>query len=185
MIRLTAVAAIAMLAAAAPAAAQSSWTVDKAASQLGFRGSMAGAAFDGRFRRWDAKILFDPAALDKSSVTAVVDLASAATGDASRDQSLPEAEWFNTARFPRATFTANRFRALGGNRYAAIGTLTIRGVSRPATLPFQLVINGRQARMRGSLTLNRTTFGIGQGQFAGAETVAHAVQVTVAINARR
>lgn len=184
MIRFPVLAAVA-IAAATPAAAQVRWTVDKAASSVGFRGSMSGAAFDGRFRRWDAQILFDPAALNKSSVTAVIDLASAATGDASRDQSLPGGEWFDTARFPRATFTAKKFQALGGTRYAAIGTLTIRGVSRPVTLPFQLVIQGRQARMRGILTLNRTTFGIGQGQFAGPDTVAHAVQVSVTINATR
>jgi polyisoprenoid-binding protein YceI len=180
----TAAAALVLIA-AAPVPAPSRWTVDKKASQLGFASSFAGQAFQGRFQRWEARIQFDPAALDRSSVVAVVDLASASTGDTARDQSLPQADWFDTGRFPRATFTAKRFRALGANRYEAMGALTIRGVTRPATLPFQLAIKGNVAQMRGSLTLNRTAFGIGQGQFAGAETVPLAVRVSVSILARR
>ena len=92
--------------AAPPAKTPSAWTVNKGASQLGFRSSMGGQAFSGGFRRWDARIVFDPQALDRSSVTAVIDTGSATTGDSSRDEALPTDDWFGVGRFPRATFTA-------------------------------------------------------------------------------
>ena len=180
-----AVAAVAAVSAEAKPAASNMWIIDKSASQLGFRSSMGGTPFSGTFRRWDARISFDPAALGKSSVTVAVDLASASTGDASRDQSLPTSDWFDTSRFPRATFTSNSFKSLGGNRYAAAGVLTIKGVARPVVLPFQVAIAGDTARAQGALAINRSVFGVGKGQFAGPDSIPFNVQVVVRINAVR
>jgi polyisoprenoid-binding protein YceI len=167
------------------AAPAPSWIVDKSHSKIGFSASMNGQPINGAFNRYDTRISFDPANLPGSSVTAVIDIASAATGDATRDQSLPTPDWFNVRAFPRATFKSTGFKALGGGRYVAAGTLTIRGVSRPANLPFQLAIAGKQARMNGSLTIDRRWFGVGQGQFAGTEAVAANVRVNVSLSARQ
>jgi polyisoprenoid-binding protein YceI len=178
-------AVIALIAAPAVAAPVPSWTIDKTKSQVAFVASMSGQAINGSFRRFDARIAFDPANLAGSSVSAVIDTASAGTGDASRDQSLPTPDWFNIKAFPRATFASKSFKSLGGNRYQAAGTLTIRGVARPVVLPFQLVISGNTAQMRGTLTIDRRWFGVGQGQFAGPDTVAAAVKVNLTISARK
>ncbi len=183
--RYTSFVAAVLIAAPAAAAPAPSWTVDKSKSQVGFSASMSGEAINGTFRRYDVRIAFDPANLPASSVTAVVDTASAATGDASRDQSLPTPDWFNVQAFPRATFASKLFKSLGGNRYQAAGTLTIRGVARPVIMPFQLVIAGNVARMRGTLTIDRRWFGVGQGQFASPDTIAAAVKVNIAITARQ
>jgi polyisoprenoid-binding protein YceI len=146
--------------AAAPAPA---WTVDKAASKVTFASSFDGGAFTGRFQRWDATIRFDPANLAASSVTATFDMASAVTGDAARDEALPQDDWFAAAKHPKAIFRATSFKALGGGRYQASGTLTIRGVTKPLTLPFSLAITGDTAKMNASVGLNRLAFGVGQG----------------------
>ncbi len=176
---------IAMLAATPSLAAVPAWAINKQASKLGFTGEMNGQSFNGGFRRWDAKIQFDPKALNGSSVLAVIDMGSAVTGDQTRDEALPTADWFSAATFPRATFEANQFKDLGGGRYQAIGTLSIRNVKRQVVLPFQLTINGSQATMHGSLTIDRRAFGVGQGQFATGETVATSVRIDVAISATR
>lgn len=175
--------------AAAPKPAEATtaaiWTVDKQASRLGFVGAMNGQAFSGSFRHWDARIQFDPKALDTSSVTAVIDTGSATTGDQTRDEALPTADWFAVQTFPRAIFAANQFKDLGGGRYQAIGTLSIRNVRRPAVLPFTLAIKGDDATMRGALTIDRRTFGVGQGQFATGDTVATNVKIEVSLSASR
>ena len=179
---LLALAAVAAPAFAAPAPL---WTIERPASRVAFVASMNGQAINGSFRRFDARIAFDPANLTGSSITAVIDTASATTGDASRDESLPTDDWFSTKVFPRATFKSTGFKALGGNRYIAAGTLTIRGKARPVQLPFQLVVAGNKAQMRGSLTIDRRWFGVGQGQFTETEVVAANVRVIIAINAHR
>lgn len=182
-----AAAVIGLLAAAhaAHAAAPAKWTVDMASSRLGFRSAFAGQVVRGAFRRWDADIVFDPKALAQSKATVTVQVASAVTGDPSKDQALPTADWFDAARFPRATFATTAIKDLGGGRYQASGTLSLRGVSRPIVLPFTLTITGDRAKMAGSVAVNRSAFGVGQGQFRGADTVPFNVVVEVALTAHK
>jgi polyisoprenoid-binding protein YceI len=175
----------ALAASAAPAAPAPAWTVDKAASSVRFSSTVSGAAFAGAFRRWDADIHFDPANLAGSSVTASFDTASAATGDADRDQSLPSPTFLSAAAFPHATFAAHAFKALGPGRYEAIGTLTLRGVTRPLTLPFTLAITGPRARMTGQVAINRLAFGVGQGEWKATTALPANVTVTIALAAQR
>ena len=174
-----------MLASSAMAGPAPSWTVDVANSKLGFRGAMNGDAFNGVFRRWSAQIAFDPKNLAASKAVVSVDVASAATGDADRDQAMPTADWFSAQTQPRATFAATAFKDLGGGKYQASGDLTIRGVKKPVVLPFTLAISGDTAKMNGALVLNRTAFGIGQGQWKTGDVVATEVTVNVALTAHR
>jgi polyisoprenoid-binding protein YceI len=166
-------------------AAAPNWSVNKASSHLGFGATVSNQGIKGEFRRWDAQITFDPKALDQSRVSATIDMGSAVTGDATRDQSLPTADWFDSAVFPRATFVASSFKDLGGGHYQAIGDLTLRGVHHPVVLPFTLRTVGKAAQMQGSLIINRGLFGVGQGQWKGSEMVGANVQINVIINATR
>ncbi len=167
---------------AAPAAA---WTVDRAASALRFAGTLNGQGFSGVFRAWNADIRFEPANLAGSSVTASIDVASAVTGDADRDQALPTPTFFAAARFPRAVFTANQFRAVAPGRYLAIGQLSLRGVAKPLTLPFSLVITGHQAKMTAAIALNRLAFGVGQDEWKSTDALSPTVTVSIALAANR
>jgi len=161
------------------------WTVDKPASKLTFSSSVSGAPFTGSFRSWDAVIHFDPKDLAHSDVTATIDIGSAATGDKDRDAELPDQDFFWTSHFPKATFVAHGFQQLPGGRYAAPGTLTIRGVSRPLTLPFTLAITGASAKMNAEAALDRLAFGVGQGEWKATDTVPANVTVNVQLTARQ
>lgn len=161
------------------------WTVDKARSKLGFQSAFSGIKFDGQFNDWNAVINFDPNNLAQSKATVTINLASARTGDKDRDETLPTGDWFNVKQTPQATFVTTAIRANGPNRYIAAGNLTIRGVSRPVSLPFTLNINGRTAVMNGQVVINRSQWGVGGGQFAGPDTVPHQVTVNVSVTANR
>ncbi|UAL10324.1 YceI family protein [Caulobacter segnis] len=179
--------------AAAPAAAEAApeaalkdpvaWTVQKGAS-LGFTATWSGSAIEGQFKTWKADILFSPQALDRSKVTVTIDMASAATGDAQRDESLPSGDFFDTAAHPKAVFAASKFRKTGENKYVADGTLDLRGVKKPLSLPFTLKIDGDTATARGVTTLDRTTFGVGQGEWASTDEIAAKVTVSFALTAK-
>ncbi|HEX4179767.1 MAG TPA: YceI family protein [Caulobacteraceae bacterium] len=183
--RLALAAAVSLVAGAALAAPAPSWTVDAANSKLGFRGAVNGDAFYGMFRRWTAQIAFDPKNLAGSKAVVGIDVASAFTGDADRDKSLPEPDWFSAKTQPRASFVTNVIKDLGGGRYEADGDLTLRGVKRPLALPFTLAISGDTARMNGSAVINRTAFGVGQGQWKTGDVVATEVTVTVSLTAHK
>ena len=166
-------------------AAPSTWAVDKFSSSLKFASSLGGESFSGQFRRWDATIRFDPADLAHSSVIVSVDVASANTANADRDQALPTEAFFNTSKFPRATFTASTFQAVGGNRYAAQGILTMRGIAKPLTLPFSLTISGAAAKMSAQVAVNRLAFGVGQNEWKATTTLPAAVQLSIILNATK
>ncbi|QUD87465.1 YceI family protein [Phenylobacterium montanum] len=160
------------------------WTVRKGSS-LGFTTTWSGQTIQGRFDRWTADIRFSPDALDKSHIKVEIDLASAATGDPQRDATLPTADWFDVATHPKAVFTAAKFRKTGEGRFVADGTLDLRGVKKPVSLPFTLKIDGKTARARGTVGLDRTAFGVGQGEFASTDSVPAAVQVQAQVTADR
>ena len=178
--------AAAMSLAATGAAAQDvpRWIVDHAHSQLTFDTAAEGVAFTGRFPDWDADIRFDPKQLDKSKVVVTVQTGTALTGDASRDQTAYSPDWFAAAMFPKATFTTQSIMDLGGGKYEATGDLTIRGVTLSVDFPFTLSITGDQVDVVGQTVVDRSKFGVGQGDYGTAEVVPFEVTVKVALSAK-
>lgn len=160
------------------------WVVQKG-STLGFSATWSDNAIEGRFKTWTADILFSPDALDRSKLTVAIDTASVDTGDAQRDQSLPSGDFFDTAEHPKATFTATKFRKTGEGKFVADGTLDLRGVKKPLSLPFSLKIDGDTATARGVTTLDRTTFGVGQGEWASTDEIAAKVKVSFSLTAKK
>lgn len=153
------------------------WAVSKG-GRLGFTARWNGEPVEGSFARWTADIAFAPEALDASKIEVSIDLASVDTGDGQRDGTLTGSDFFDTGRFARATFRATRFRAEGGNRYRADGTLTLRGVAKPVPLSFTLDIDGGKARARGNASIDRTIFGVGQGDYASTAEIAGPVAIS-------
>lgn len=153
--------------------------------QLGFTVTVNGEQVAGRFSRWSSKIVFDPERLGKSSIRTSIDLSSVATGDGERDSMLVGSDFFATAAHPQAVFTSADIRSIGGNRYRASGTLSLKGVSRPVRLDFTLDIKGNRATSSGSATLSRRAFGVGSGQFEGDDTIGTSVTVNFNFNATR
>lgn len=177
------------LAAPTPAMAQAAapaWTVDKAASTLGFRAGMSdGGGYDGRFGKWDAKINFDPANLAGSKAVVTIDTASVVIDYADAQAELPGPDWLNVAMFPQATFTTKSFKALGGDKYEAVGDLKIRDVTKEVVLPFTLTVAGDVAKMDGTLTFNRNNWGLGQGKWVEGDFVNTEAQVKVQVTAKK
>ncbi|MBU6372098.1 MAG: YceI family protein [Alphaproteobacteria bacterium] len=170
--------------AAAPAAVPA-WTVDPGASRIEFEGQHAGKGFKGRFERWSADIRFDPDKLDQSKAVVTIETGSAGTGDSTQTASLKDAEWFGPAKFPTARFETTRITALGGEKYEARGTLTIKGKSYPVVLPFTLEIKGGEAEMRGEVTLDRIALDLGVGSDPTADWVSRSIVVEVRVKAKR
>ncbi|NVK33709.1 MAG: YceI family protein [Rhodobacteraceae bacterium] len=160
-----------------------SWTLDPAASSLGFAVAQGGGTLEGSFGTFDAEIDLDPAALDSASIRATIDTGSASTGSAQFDGMLPNPDWFNVADFPTATFVSDSITSKGGNAYEAAGTLSIKDTSAPVTLDFTLDIDGDTAHAVGSTTLDRSNFGLGSN--VGSDQVGSSVTVSFDLKASK
>lgn len=173
--------ALALLALPAGAA---QWTVDPARSRLGFTATWEGVEFHGVFRRFEARIAFDPADPGAGRFDVAVDVTSVDTESADRDEGMGAPEWLDFARFPRATYVTRAIRGVGGDRYEAEGALTIKGVTRPLTLPFTWTGRDGGAAMQGAVTLRRTDFGVGEGEWASDDPIGIDVHVRVDLTLR-
>lgn len=149
-------------------------------STLTFATSYQGEVFSGRFPAFATRLSFDPAKLASSRLDVTIPLAGAVTGDGERDTTLRGADFFAAAKFPQARYVATAFRALGGNRYAADGQLTLRGVARPVTLTFTWT-PGATPVLAGRATIRRLDFGVGGGDWADTSIIPNEVAVSTRV----
>jgi polyisoprenoid-binding protein YceI len=86
---------------------------------------------------------------------------SAVSGDAERDATLLEEDWFNPENYPESRFESEHIEQLDDGTFAAHGSLTIIGVSQPVTLAFEFDVADATARFSGSFDILRLDFGVG------------------------
>ena len=171
---------------AAPVAPKSDdWAVRMKSSSIRFQTAWSQGPIEGGFGKWQAQIRFNPEALTKSSAAITIDMSSVTATDGEQQSALPGNDWFAVATHPTATWRATRFRHLSGDRYVADGTLTLRGVTQKLPLPFTLTIAGDVATMSGTAKIDRSLFGIGQGEWTSTADVPALVTVKIAIKADR
>jgi len=165
-------------------AAPAQWNVDAGKSTLGFHLTANGQPVDGTLP-FGAVIQFDPADLSHSSIKATIDMTSPKSGNSTRDAMLPLPAWFDAKQFPKAQFTTTSITSKGGDKYEAVGTLSVKGIGKPVTLPFTLTISGNTAHAVGETTVQRLDYKIGEGKDFAPPAAALDVKVTVDITATR
>ena len=169
---------LALLLLAAPAFAAD--YVQAPGSALTFAGKYQGEVFTGKFPGFATRFSFDPAQLATAKLEVSIPLATATTGNDDYDDNLRGGDFFASAKFPQARYTATRFRALGGNRYAADGTLSLRGVDKPVTLEFTWT-PGAQPVLAGKATVKRLDFGVGGGDWADTKLIPDAIAISTKV----
>lgn len=169
---------LALILASAPAIAAD--YVQAPGSTLAFAGSYQGEVFTGRFPGFATRIAFDPAQLASARLDVTIPLATAATSNPDYDGELRSAAFFDSARFPQARYTATRFRALGDNRYAADGVLSLHGVDKPVTLAFTWTPGARPV-LAGRATVSRLAFAVGSNEWADVSLIPDAIAISTRV----
>ena len=173
------------------------YTLDRTHASLIFRVNHLGFSnYTARFKRFDAKLQFDPANLAASKVTASVDVDSLETDfpDPARldfNAVLKGAAWLDVAQFPRMEFASSHIDLTGVNTLRIHGNLTLHGVTRPIVL--EATFDGGYAGhpmdpnarigFSARATLRRSEFGIAYGIPAPGTTMGVSDEVDVVIEA--
>jgi polyisoprenoid-binding protein YceI len=165
------------LLATAPLATHAEQLLVPAQSEIQFVSRQMGVPVEGRFKTFDAKVVFDPAKPASSSIVFSVDTGSATLGVRETDAELPKADWFNVAKFPKASFQSTAVKRLQGNQFEVAGKLSIKGVSSDVVVPVTLAQNGAQTTATGSFAIKRLTYRIGDKEWSDTSMVADPVQV--------
>lgn len=168
--------ALALAVALCPAALAGPRQADAASGTLEFSATQADARFSGTFRQFRVVLDFDPGQPAAGRLDVTVETASIDTQDGERDEALRGPDFFAAARHPQAVYHAERF-VRAGSGWRADGQLTMRGTTRAVPVTFTLATTGDAAIMKGTASLKRLDFGLGQGEWASTEWVGDAVDI--------
>ncbi|KTD03770.1 putative YceI-like family protein [Legionella geestiana] len=162
------------------------WKIIPEQSSLSFTATQNGAPVGGAFKHFNGEIFVDPDNYKASRIHIVVDMKSVSTTYTELASTLMSAPWFDSVQFGTAEFTAESFKSLGENRWQAMGTVKIRNISAPVTLTFTTSQpDADTGRVEGDTTLQRTRFGVGQGEWASTKEVADNVHVHFIVVAKK
>ena len=166
----------------APTPALAQQKLDAAKSEMLFVSKQMGVPVEGRFRKFDAQIAFDPKKPETGKVAFTIDMGSATLGVPETDAELPKAPWFNVPKFPQATFQSSASKAVGPGKFEVAGKLAIKGSSRDVVVPVALTQAGGTTTATGAFAIKRLEFKIGEGDWADTSMVANDVQVKFKLN---
>ena len=148
-----------------------------AQSELSFITKQMGVPVDGKFKKFDVALTLDPKKPEAGSVAFSIDMASASLGVPESDAEMPKPIWFNTAKFPQATFQSTAIKGLGNGKFEVSGKISIKGTVRDLVVPVSIVQSGANSTATGSFVLKRVEFKIGEGEWADPTVVANDVTV--------
>ncbi len=150
-----------------------------AESEIAFISKQLGVPVSGKFKKFDAEVLFDPKKPEASKVNFTLDLLSADIGNTETETELKKPGWFNSAKVPAATFQSSSVKSLGAGKFEFSGKLAIKGISQNVVVPVNVTQSGGKSRVTGSFNLKRLDFKIGDGDWNDVTLVANEVVVNV------
>jgi polyisoprenoid-binding protein YceI len=151
-------------------------------SEIRFVSKQMGVDVEGRFRRWKATVDFRPGDVAQSRADFDVDLASIDLASEESEAEIRKADWFDTARFPVASFRSSSVRSLGGDRYEVTGKLAIKGTTRDVVVPVEVrkdASGNTVAEAR--FAVKRLPYRIGEGPWSDPSVVADDVTMRARI----
>ncbi len=157
-----------------------SYSADPQQSRLEFVGVQAGAEFKGSFHKFNADVEFAPDALASSHFDVQIDVKSVDSMDKDRDTTIRGPDIFDVAHWPTAHYVTRSFTKTATG-YAAVGALTLRGVTKDVPIDFQFTPAAAGAKLEGSAKVKRLDFGAGQGDWKSTEWVADTVKITFSL----
>jgi polyisoprenoid-binding protein YceI len=169
------------------------WQMDAAHSNFFFEVRHTYAAVRGQFGTFTGKVIFDPAHLETSKFDFTIKVDSIDTKIGKRDTHLRTPEFFDEKKYPEMTFRSTGVSKGGDNTYIVAGRLTIKDVAKDVSLVF--TYHGQKenplkpgeivAGLEATLTLDRLTYGVGDGKFYKMGVVGKDVDILVTLELLR
>jgi polyisoprenoid-binding protein YceI len=123
--------------------------------------------FYGRFEKISGTLSFNASAPEKSAVDITIQMTSLNTPNTTLNGELVEPNVFDVGHYPTATFKSTSITKTGATTGKISGDLTLRGVTKPATLDVTFgggtkdpLSGGYDIGFHGTLTIKRSDFGI-------------------------
>jgi polyisoprenoid-binding protein YceI len=147
---------------AAPAGASATYVFSNQNSELNFVGAKVTKKHDGKFGTFSGTVTLVDSDPTKSSVKVDVDTATISADDDKLTGHLKSPDFFDVAKFPKATFTSTSIKAGGANgaTHTVTGNLEMHGVTKSITFPATIRVAPSGVEADAEFAINRKDFGI-------------------------
>ncbi|GAA1949871.1 YceI family protein [Brevibacterium antiquum] len=143
------------------------WVIDPAHTRLGFSSRHAMVTrIRGAFNTVEGKAVIDAADLSNAEITITIDVDSVDTRTPDRDAHLRSADFFDVENYPTITFKSTGVDEVEEGSYIVNGDLTIRDITRPVSVPLELLGVDRdqngdlRAGLEGKRRIDRKDWGV-------------------------
>ena len=147
--------------AAAPATGEA-LTLDPSGSKVDWVASKVTKSHNGKFNQFTGRIDLVGAKAEASKVTVEIELGSVEADAPKLTEHLKSADFFDVAKYPKATFTSTEIKAGGpaGATHTVTGVLDLHGVKKTITFPATVLVSDSQVGVKAEFSLNRKDFNI-------------------------
>ena len=169
-------------------AAQGTYGIDTAHSNVGFKVRHLVSKVSGGFNDFDGTIVADFNNLGSSSVEFTIQASSIDTKNEKRDGHLRSADFFDVEKYPEIIFKSSKITKIDGDSFAVLGALTMHGVKKDVTLTVDFLgeitaMGGTRAGYELTTTVNRKDFGVSWNRAldAGGFVLGDDVEIYIAL----
>ncbi len=136
--------------------------VDTAGSRVGFTGRKITGSADGSFTRFTGTVDLVYGRPARGAVSIDVEVASLGIDPERLRGHLLSADFFDAARFPRATFVSSAIvaGAAAPATHTVTGNLTLHGVTKSISFPATIRVNASSVEATADFSINRRDFGV-------------------------
>ena len=152
----------------------SEWQIDAEKVQVGFTIRNAGFKVNGSLGDIKGNIIFDEGNLAGSRISASVGVSTIDTGINMRDRDLLKEEYFDVDKYPRITFTSERFSKTNKG-FEVTGKFKIKDVTKTVTIPFTF----KDQVFEGTFKVDRLDYGVGESSWVMGDDVTISFSIPV------
>ena len=132
---------------------------------------------EAKFKKYNIVIDYNAAAPDAAKATVDIETASLDVGDAEMNKEVAKKEWFDSAKYPKASFVSSSIKPAGAGKLTVAGKLSIKGKSADVSFPLTVKAEGGKQVFEGVLPIHRLAFNVGDGEWKDTSMVADEVLI--------
>ncbi len=116
-------------------ATTTTWVIDPLHSEVLFKiKHLVISTVTGSFRKFEGKAITEGDSFNNAKVYLTIDVKSIDTNQPQRDGHLQSGDFFSADEYPQIAFESTSFEKTNDSDYKMIGSLTMKGVTKPVTL---------------------------------------------------
>ena len=169
------------------------WNIDPVHSEIRFKVKhLVISTVTGQFRAFSGTVAAEKPDFSDARIRFEADVDSISTNNEQRDGHLKSPDFFDAATFPKMSFVSKSISAKGDGKYALVGDMTIKGITRSIAL--EAIYGGTVKGFEGDVAgfeitgkLNRQEFGLRWNALTetGGVVVSDDVKLDIAVELKK